>query len=61
MHKTNMHNCRFCKNPLRPRAEWKGADGQLYCNEFCADAGGTIEMPVVPGPPEMIAFRTPSL
>jgi hypothetical protein len=68
MHNTNMHNCRYCKNPLRPWAEWKGDDGQLYCNEFCADAGGTayaggtIEMRVIPGQHEMIAaFRMPSL
>jgi hypothetical protein len=60
MHKTNMHNCRFCKNPLRPWAEWKGDDGRLYCNEFCADAGGSMDMPVIAGPPEMIAaFRSP--
>ena len=37
MHKTNMHNCWFCKNPLRPWAEWKGNDEHFYCNEFCAD------------------------
>jgi len=60
MHKTNMHNCWFCKNPLRPWAEWKGEDSHLYCNEFCADAGGAMDMPVIPGPPEMaITFRTP--
>jgi hypothetical protein len=60
MHKTNMHNCRFCKHPLRPWAEWKGDDGQVYCNEFCADAGGSMDMPVIYGPPEMIAaFRSP--
>jgi hypothetical protein len=34
-----MHNCAFCKNPLRPRTEWKGSDGRFYCSEFCADAG----------------------
>lgn len=62
MQKTNMHNCRFCKNPLRPWAEWKGDDGQLYCNEFCADAGGEIEMPVIAESSEMVrTFRTPSL
>jgi hypothetical protein len=36
-----MHNCAFCKNPLRPLAEWKGNDGLFYCSEFCADAGET--------------------
>jgi len=34
-----MHDCAFCKNPLRPLAEWKGNDGRFYCSEFCADAG----------------------
>jgi hypothetical protein len=59
MQETKMHNCRFCKNPLRPWAEWKGDDGQVYCNEFCADAGSS--MPVMAGAPEMIAaFRSPS-
>jgi hypothetical protein len=32
------HHCAFCRNPLRPAAEWKAADGLFYCNEFCADA-----------------------
>jgi hypothetical protein len=40
-----MHNCAFCKNPLRPLQEWKGNDGRFYCSEFCADAGDT-ELPV---------------
>ena len=34
-----MHDCAFCKTPLRPLAEWKGSDGCFYCSEFCADAG----------------------
>jgi hypothetical protein len=34
-----MHNCAFCKNPLRPPTDWKGKDGRFYCSEFCADAG----------------------
>jgi hypothetical protein len=34
-----MHNCAFCKNPLRPLTEWKGNDGRFYCSEFCADTG----------------------
>jgi hypothetical protein len=55
MYKTNMHNCWFCKNPLKPWAEWKGNDEHFYCNEFCADSGGTMNMPVVPGPPEITA------
>jgi hypothetical protein len=29
-----MHNCAFCKNPLRPLKEWKGDDGRFYCSEF---------------------------
>ena len=37
-----MHNCAFCRNPLRPLAEWKGNDGLFYCSEFCADAGETL-------------------
>ena len=55
MHTTNMHNCWFCKNPLRPWAEWKGNDEHFYCNEFCADAGSTMNVPVVPGAPEITA------
>jgi hypothetical protein len=39
-----MHNCAFCKNPLRPLTEWKGNDGRFYCGEFCADTGD-VEMP----------------
>ena len=38
-----MHNCAFCKNPLRPWTEWKGNDGHFYCSEFGADAGETLE------------------
>jgi hypothetical protein len=36
-----MHNCPFCKNPLRPWTECKGSDGRFYCSEFCSDAGGS--------------------
>jgi len=36
-----MHDCAFCKNPLRPLAEWKGSDGRFYCSEFCADSDST--------------------
>jgi hypothetical protein len=36
-----MHNCAFCRNPLTPWYQWKGSDGRLYCNEFCADASDT--------------------
>jgi hypothetical protein len=38
-----MHNCAFCKNPINLLAEWKGNDGRLYCNEFCAEAGESVE------------------
>jgi hypothetical protein len=55
MHQTNMRNCWFCKNPLRPWAEWKGDDSRVYCNEFCADAGTTMGVAVIPGPPEITA------
>jgi hypothetical protein len=27
--------------------EWKGIDGRFYCNEFCADGGETLDVPVV--------------
>ena len=46
-----MHNCAFCKNPLRPLTEWKGNDGRFYCSEFCADAG-EIDLSIA-APPEM--------
>jgi hypothetical protein len=46
-----MHNCAFCKNPLEPLTEWKGNDGRSYCSEFCADAGETVNIPVVTEPP----------
>jgi hypothetical protein len=27
-----MHNCAFCKNPIRPLAEWKGNENiELVC------------------------------
>ena len=38
-----MHHCAFCRNPLKPLAEWKGNDGRFYCSEFCADAGETVD------------------
>jgi hypothetical protein len=38
-----MRNCPFCKNPIKPLAEWKGNNGRFYCSEFCADAGDTNE------------------
>jgi hypothetical protein len=41
-----MHNCAFCKNPLQPWTQWKGDDGRLYCNEFCADAGSNLDTAV---------------
>jgi hypothetical protein len=47
-----MHNCEFCRNPLRPLAEWKGYDGRFYCSEFCADAG-TIDPVAASQLPEM--------
>ena len=43
-----MHNCAYCRNPLTPRSEWKGADGGLYCNEFCADASETAGALTIP-------------
>ena len=48
-----MHNCAFCKNPLRPLAEWKGHDGRFYCSEFCADAGETVDQVAAAQLPEM--------
>ena len=51
----NMHNCAFCKNPLKPLTEWKGNDGRLYCGEFCADAGDT-DIPNFTEPPEPAAI-----
>jgi hypothetical protein len=48
-----MHNCAFCRNPLRPLAQWKGNDGHFYCSEFCADAGETISPVAAPRLPEM--------
>jgi hypothetical protein len=44
--------CPFCKNPLTPWYQWEGADGRLYCNEFCADAGETTIELTTP-PPEL--------
>jgi hypothetical protein len=46
-----MHDCAFCKNPLRPLAEWKGNDGRFYCSEFCADACD-MEVPKIVQPSE---------
>ena len=37
------NSCPFCKNPLTPWYQWKASDGRFYCNEFCADAGETVE------------------
>jgi hypothetical protein len=48
-----MHNCAFCRNPLKPLAEWKGDDGSFYCSEFCADAGETIAPVAASQLPEM--------
>jgi hypothetical protein len=56
-----MHHCAFCKNPLTPLTEWKGDDGRFYyCSEFCADAGGTPETPIVSQPAEMALPQEPS-
>jgi hypothetical protein len=49
-----MHNCGFCRNPVRPLTEWKGTDGRFYCSEFCADAGDS-SMGCVMSPREKIA------
>jgi hypothetical protein len=51
-----MRNCAFCKNPLKPMAEWKGADGRFYCNEFCADAGDAPIAHVLPKQPDGVAY-----
>jgi hypothetical protein len=48
-----MQLCAFCKNVLRPWTEWKGNDGQLYYNEFCADAGDTLDPVPAPKAPDM--------
>jgi hypothetical protein len=34
--------------------EWKGNDGRLYCNEFCADSGEDQVAHVAPKLPEMV-------
>ena len=48
-----MHNRAFCRNPLRPLAEWNGNDDRFYCSEFCADAGETIDPVTASQLPEM--------
>ena len=48
-----MHNCAFCRNPLRPLAEWKCNDGRFYCSEFCADAGEIVDPVAASQLPEM--------
>ena len=48
-----MHHYAFCRNPLKPLAEWKGNDGRFYCSEFCADAGETIDPVAASQLPEM--------
>jgi hypothetical protein len=48
-----MHQCAFCKIPLRPLTEWKGNDGRFYCSEFCADASDTPETSIISKPAEM--------
>ena len=40
MQEPNMHDCAFCKNPIKPLSDWKGSDGRFYCSEFCADEYG---------------------
>jgi len=54
-----MHNCAFCKNPLKPLSEWKAADGQHYCGEFCADAGESVVFITVPIRSRITAARRP--
>jgi hypothetical protein len=41
--------CGFCREPLDPRAAWKGAGDGYFCNEFCADAEQPAAPPVAPG------------
>jgi hypothetical protein len=43
-----MHTCAFCRNTLKPLAEWKGSDGSFYCNEFCAETEGDFISSMVP-------------
>jgi hypothetical protein len=47
-----MHNCAFCKNPLRPLTEWKGNGARFYCSEFCADAA-EVDLPSLAESQEM--------
>jgi len=49
-----MHNCAFCRNPLRPLTEWKGNDVRYYCSEFCADAADGELLVVLAGPPQAV-------
>jgi hypothetical protein len=56
-----MHNCAFCRNPLRPLAEWKGNDRRFYCSEFCADAGETVEQVAASKLPEMASTQGASV
>jgi hypothetical protein len=52
MQEPNMHNCAFCKNPIKPLSDWKGSDGRFYCSEFCAEANESIEPEVAVKQPD---------
>lgn len=36
-------NCAYCRQPFPLEGShlraWRGKDGQLFCNEFCAEGG----------------------
>jgi len=53
-----MHNCAFCKHPLKQVTEWTGKDGRFYSSEFCADAGD-MEMPILANRPDVAGPGTP--
>jgi hypothetical protein len=40
-----MH-CRVCHQTLYGNTVWKGAAGEFYCSEFCADSGKTAAVPL---------------
>jgi hypothetical protein len=45
--------CAHCRNKLDPLNTWKGAGGDLFCSEFCAEADTVINPSLVPTPPRL--------
>jgi len=45
--------CAHCRNKLDPINTWKGANGDLFCSEFCAEAEQIVGRSLAPEQPRL--------